>query len=66
MTAAPRLPERDLVAEALDRAPVGEPFPAEVLAELDQAMAEIQAGRGVRHEDVPAWFEEQARRAQAG
>jgi hypothetical protein len=66
MNAAPHLPVRDLVAEALDRAPKGKPFPPEVLAELDQAMADIQAGRGVRHEDVPAWIEEQTRLAQAG
>jgi hypothetical protein len=59
-------PERDLVAEAFDLAPAGEPFPPEVLAEIERAEADIRAGRGVRHEDVPAWLEEHARRRQAG
>ncbi len=51
----------DPVAEALARAPLGEPFSPEILAEIQRAEAEIEAGRGVRHEDLPAWLEEHAR-----
>lgn len=60
-------PARDPVAEALDRAPVGAPFPPEVRAELDAIVEDIRAGRAelVTHEDLPAWLEEQARREQA-
>jgi hypothetical protein len=53
--------ERDFVAEAFDRAPVGEPFPPEILAEIERAEADVRAGRGVRHEDLPGWLEEQRR-----
>jgi hypothetical protein len=56
----------DPVAEAFDRAPAGEPFPPDVLVEIQRAEAEIQAGLGVRHEDVPAWLEERARLRRAG
>ena len=66
MDTATAQPVRDLVAEAVARAPIGEPFPPEILAEVQRAEADIEAGRGVRHEDVPAWLEEQARRDQAG
>jgi len=66
MNTATAQPVRDLVAEAFERAPVGEPFPLEILAEIERAEADIQAGRGVRHEDVPAWLEEQARLPQGG
>jgi len=65
MDTATAQPVRDLVAEAFDHAPVGEPFPAEVLAEIERAEADIRAGRGVRHEDLPAWLEEHARRQQS-
>lgn len=53
---------RDPVLDALDRAPIGEPFPPDVLAALDQTMDDIAAGRIqlVSHEDVPAWLEQQA------
>jgi hypothetical protein len=61
MDKATAQPARDLVAEAFDRAPVGEPFPPEVLVEIERAEADIRAGRGVRHEDLPAWLEEHAR-----
>jgi hypothetical protein len=33
---------------------------------MDRALAEIGAGRGVRHEDLPAWLEEQGRLESAG
>lgn len=61
-------PLHDPVAEALDRAPIGEPFPPEIRAELDQIWEDIQSGRAttVAHEDVPAWLEEQARTEQRG
>lgn len=53
---------RDPVLEALDRAPIGEPFPSDVLAALDETMKDLAAGRIqlVAHEDVPAWLEQQA------
>jgi len=66
MNTATARPVRDPVAEAVARAPIGEPFPPEVLAEIHQAEADIRAGRGVRHEDMPAWLEERARLEQAG
>jgi hypothetical protein len=56
----------DPLAEVFARAPVGEPFPPEILAEIQQAEADIEAGRGVRHDDVPAWLEEHARLDLAG
>ncbi len=62
METATAHPVVDLVAEAFDHAPVGEPFPPDVLAEIERAEADIRAGRGVRHEDLPAWLEEHARR----
>lgn len=52
---------RDSLAEVFARAPVGEPFPPEILAEIQQAAADIEAGRGVLHDDVPAWLEGHAR-----
>jgi hypothetical protein len=61
MDTATAQPVRDLVAEAFARAPIGEPFPPDVLAEIERAEADIRAGRGVRHEDLPAWLEEHAR-----
>jgi hypothetical protein len=63
-TATPE-PARDPVAAAFARAPHGEPFPPEILAEIQRAEAEIEAGKGVRHEDVPAWLEEHGRLARA-
>jgi hypothetical protein len=41
---------RDPLAEVFARAPVGEPFPPEILAEIQQAEADIKAGlaRGAR------------------
>lgn len=58
----------DPVLEAIERAPRGEPFPLEVLAELDRTMEDLAAGRIqlVAHEDVPAWLEEQAGREPQG
>lgn len=55
-------PARDPILEALQRAPVGEPFTPEQRAELDQAMEDIAAGRValVANEDVPAWLEARA------
>jgi hypothetical protein len=61
MDTATAQPVRDCVAEAFDRAPVGEPFPPEILAEIERAEVDVQAGRGVRHEDLPGWLEEQRR-----
>jgi predicted transcriptional regulator len=54
---------RDSILDAIDRAPIGEPFTPDQLAELDQAMADIAAGTAelVPHEDVPAWLEAHAR-----
>jgi hypothetical protein len=60
MDPATAQPVRDPVADAFANAPIGEPFPPEVLAMIEQGEAEIVAGRGVRHEDVPAWLEEHA------
>jgi hypothetical protein len=59
----PTSAERDPILEAIDRAPIGEPFTPEQRAELDQAMADIVAGRVklVANEDVPAWLEARAR-----
>lgn len=55
---------RDLVAEALDRAPRGTLLTPEQRAECDAILEEIRAGRAgvVPHEDLPTWLEEQARR----
>ena len=55
----------DPILEALDRAPMGEPFTPDQRAELDQAMAEVAAGRVklISNEDVPAWLEAKARAA---
>jgi len=57
-------PVRDPVAEALDRAPVGEPFAPELRAELDAMLEDLRAGRLdlVAHEDLPAWLEEESAR----
>jgi hypothetical protein len=68
-TANPLLPALldDPVVRALDRAPLGEPFMPEQRAELDQAMADIAAGRVklVPHADVQRALEEM-RREQGG
>jgi hypothetical protein len=66
-TATAARPSRDPVAEALDRAPIGAPFPPEVRAALDAMTADLAAGRLalVPNDDVPAWLEEQARLEQA-
>jgi hypothetical protein len=63
MTASVARPLRDPVADALDRAAVGEPFPVEVQAELARIAEDLRTGREalIAHEDVPAWLEEQAR-----
>lgn len=57
---------RDPVLDAIDRAPRVQRLTAEQRAELDQMMEDIASGRValIAHEDVPAWFEEQARREQ--
>lgn len=56
----------DPILDAIDRAPLGEPFTPEQESELRQATADIAAGRTqlVAHEDVPAWLEAMARREQ--
>jgi hypothetical protein len=56
----------DPVLDAIRRAPLGEPFTPEQQAELDQAVADIAAGRvkPIPHEDVPAWLEEMSLREQ--
>jgi hypothetical protein len=53
----------DLILAAFDRAPVGEPYSEEVRAELDQAVADIAAGRVklIPHEEVHAWLEARIR-----
>lgn len=57
---------RDPVLDAFDRAPRVQKLTAEQRAELDQMMEDIASGRValIAHEDVPAWFEEQALREQ--
>jgi len=54
---------RNPILDAIDRAPVGEPFTPEQRAELDKAMEDIAAGRVelVANEDVPAWLQARAR-----
>jgi hypothetical protein len=58
----------DPVLAALARAPEGAPFTPEQRAELDQAVADIAAGRArlVRNEDVPAALEEMYRAEHGG
>ena len=53
----------DPVLDALDRAPLVRSLTPEQRAELDQAVADIDAGRVqlVDHDDVPAWLEARAR-----
>jgi hypothetical protein len=53
----------DPVLRALDNAPIGEPWTPEQRAELDQAMADIKAGRSrlVPHSQI-----EEMRQRQAG
>jgi hypothetical protein len=53
----------DPILQALDRAPIGEPFTPEQRAELDQDLADIAAGRAklIPHEDIPHILEELAR-----
>jgi predicted transcriptional regulator len=53
---------RDPVAEACARAPRIQELTPEDRAHLDAIMDRVRAGELVRHEDVPAWLEEQARR----
>lgn len=50
------------MTNAIERAPIGEPFTPEQRAELDQAMEDIAAGRVelVSNENVPAWLEARA------
>lgn len=56
---------RDRVLAALDRAPLGEPFPPEVRAELDRRMADLRSGRvkAIPHADVQRSLEEMHERA---
>jgi hypothetical protein len=51
------------VLAAIARAPLGAPFTPEQRAELDQAVADIAAGRArlVRNDDMPAALEEMYR-----
>ncbi len=58
----PTSTQRDPILEAIERAPIGEPFTPEQRAELDQAMEDIAAGRVelVSNENVPAWLEARA------
>lgn len=58
----------DPMLAVLARAPVGAPWTPEQRAELDQAVADIDAGRArlVRHEDVPAALEEMYRAEHGG
>lgn len=58
---------RDFLLEAIERAPVGEPFTPEQRAELDQAMEDIAAGRValIANDDVPDWLEARANEANA-
>lgn len=53
----------DPILAAIARAPLGAPFTPDQRAELDQAVAEIAAGRArlVRGDDVPAALEEMYR-----
>lgn len=48
---------------ALRNASPGEPFTPEQVAELEQDMAQLEAGtlEVVAHDDVPAWLEARAR-----
>ena len=57
------VPVFDPVLDALDRAPVVRALTPEQRAELDQAVADIDAGRVqlVDQDDVPAWLEARAR-----
>lgn len=52
----------DPILEAIDRAPVGEPWTPQQRAELDRAMAEVREGcvELVPHEEVHAWLEARA------
>lgn len=61
--AATAITPRNPLAEAVRRAPLGEPFTPEQRAELDQAMADIAAGRVelVPQDEVPAWLEARTR-----
>jgi len=63
MTTRPASPSSDPILEAIDRAPLGEPWTPEQRAELDQAMEEIREGRValIPHEEVHAWLEAKAR-----
>ena len=63
ITAAAKTAPLDPVADAVRRAPVGEPFTPEQRAELDQAVKDIDAGRVklIDQDDVPAWLEARAR-----
>ncbi len=63
MVTRPASLSHDLVLQALDRAPIGEPFTAEQRAELDQDLADIAAGRArlIPYEDMPHVLEELAR-----
>jgi hypothetical protein len=63
MATRPAQLAHDLVLQALDRAPIGEPFTAEQRAELDQDLADIAAGRArlVSYEEMPHVLEELAR-----
>jgi hypothetical protein len=62
MSIAARASDLDPVLAALDAAPVVRWLTPEQRADLDEAMAEIAAGRVelVEHDDVPAWLEQHA------
>jgi hypothetical protein len=68
-TANPLQPEAfDPVLDAMARAPVVRRLTTEQRAELDQAVADLAAGRSkaVPHDDAPAWLEEMASHERAG
>jgi hypothetical protein len=53
-------PRFDPILDAIDHAPIGDPFTLEEEADLRRAVADIASGRTkpVAQKDVPAWFDE--------
>ncbi len=56
------------LADAIRRAPIGEPLTPEQRAEVDQIAAGIDAGTVelIEHDDVPAWLEAHAHERRKG